>query len=348
MVDLAMSKETVDTTLADFLQLKKRAAADIHPSYARLLDEIERVVFSGGKRLRPHLVFLGYGAYDETIAAVAAAHELLHTALLAHDDLIDRDDFRHGQPTIHAAYTTFYAHDLPDSHERRHFSRSAALLAGDLLISLAYELLASVDISREKHRAITSLLSTGMFEVIGGELLDTEAAFISASVDPLTIYRYKTASYSLIAPLLTGATLSHHDYSETSLKALREFATHAGIAYQIRDDILGVFGKSKETGKSTTSDLREGKRTLLMSTFTARASAEDMDLFSRTFGNAAASDDQFDTLKTVLRTSGALSATEAAVTNHTEQALDSLAKCHNPELINQLTALADTLITRNA
>ena len=332
MVDLAISKETVDTTLADFLQLKKRAATDIHPSYARLLDEVERVVFSGGKRLRPHLVFLGYGAYDETIATVATAHELLHTALLAHDDIIDRDDIRHGQATIHAAYDTVYAHDLDDINERLHFSRSAALLAGDLLISFAYELLATADVPHEKHQMISSLLSTGMFEVIGGELLDTEATFTNTSADPLTIYRYKTASYSLIAPLLTGATLSSQNYDETTLDALHQFAVHAGIAYQIKDDLLGVFGNNDETGKSTIGDLREGKRTFLIDAFTANASADQMTLFTQIFGQSTASNQQFAALKDALQTSGALAATKVAITEHTDKALSYIRQLQNPDL----------------
>ncbi|HMS93126.1 MAG TPA: polyprenyl synthetase family protein [Candidatus Saccharibacteria bacterium] len=348
MIDLTTSKTTVEATLQRFLNEKQQGATVIHSSYRQLLDEIHRVVFSGGKRLRPHLVFLGYGAYDDTVSMIAAAHELLHTALLAHDDIIDRDLVRHGQPTIHAAYDKAYTDDLTNPLERAHFSESAALLAGDLLISFAYELIARAELPAKTHAAVTTIMAEGMFEVIGGELMDTEAAFVDNPADPLTIYRYKTASYSIIAPLLSGAVMSPIGYDQSSLNALRNFATKAGVAYQIQDDILGVFGRSGETGKSTVGDLREGKRTLLIEHFTKAASADQMALFSRTFGNTLASDDEFDLLKDALRDSGALASTKAAVTDYTQAALSTLQSVPDRELTDNLTGLADALITRKA
>jgi len=348
MLDIVTSKTTVETTLQRFLDKKQQSATTIHPSYHQLLDETHRVVFSGGKRLRPHLVFLGYGAYDETVSMVAAAHELLHTALLVHDDIIDRDIVRHNQPTIHAAYNKIYTDNLTNLHDRAHFSESAALLAGDLLISFAYELITKAELPIKIHAAVTSLMTEGMFEVIGGELMDTEAAFVKYPADPLTIYRYKTASYSIIAPLLSGAVMSPTNHDQPSLDALRSFATNIGVAYQIQDDILGVFGRSGETGKSTIGDLREGKRTLLIEHFTKAASADQMALFSRTFGNTSARDDDFTMLKNYLRDSGALASTEVAVTDYTQVALHALQNVPNRELTKNLTTLVDMLITRTA
>lgn len=348
MIDIATSKTVVEDTLRIFLDRKKEAALAIHPSYRQLLDEIDRVVFSGGKRLRPHLVFLGCGTYDETAATVAAAHELLHTALLAHDDIIDRDAVRHGQPTIHSAYNSAYRHVLADTSEREHFSESAALLAGDLLISFAYELLSKASLPEKQRTALVSLFSEGMFEVIGGELLDTEAAFVDEPADPLTIYRYKTASYSLISPLLSGAIMSSPAYDHASLDALRQFATSTGIAYQIKDDLLGVVGESNLTGKSTTSDLREGKRTFLIDTFISTAAPDRLALFDQTFGHADATDDDLALLQDVIRASDAVAATETAVHDHTRQALESLRYLNNPELADTLADLADLLITRKS
>ena len=346
MLDIVTSKTTVETTLQRFLDEKQQSATTIHPSYRQLLDETHRVVFSGGKRLRPHLVFLGYGTYDETVSMVAAAHELLHTALLVHDDIIDRDIVRHNQPTIHAAYNKIYTDNLTNPHDRAHFSESAALLAGDLLISFAYELITKAELPIKIHAAVTSLMTEGMFEVIGGELMDTEAAFVKYPADPLTIYHYKTASYSIIAPLLSGAVMSPANHDQPSLDALRSFATNIGVAYQIQDDILGVFGRSGETGKSTVGDLREGKRTLLIEHFTKAASADQMALFSRTFGNTSARDDDFTMLKNYLRDSGALASTEVAVADYTQAALRALQNVPNRELTKNLTALVDMLITR--
>lgn len=348
MTPLITSQGTVNKALVDFLAQKRGAAEHIHPSYKRLLDEVERVVFAGGKRLRPHLIFLGYGGYNDTIAKVAAAHEMLHIATLMHDDIIDRDDIRHNAPTIHHAYEIAHYEGLElDPADRRHFSMSAAILAGDLLISSAYALLGQAGLNEEDHRKAVHFISTGVFEVIGGELLDTEAPFLTGDFDPMTVYRYKTAGYSFIAPLLTGAALSHR-YSENEMEDLREYATSLGIAFQIQDDTLGVFGESEATGKSTTGDLREGKQTLLIAEFKRRANEEQLSFFKQTFGQSNATDEDLLRLKEMLKESGALQAALATEKSHTNKAAAAAQRINNEELQQNLLGLIDKLNGRNA
>lgn len=348
MISLGTSQDTVNRVLAKFLIEQKDAAMAIHPSYGQLYAEIERSVLAGGKRLRPHLVFTGYGAYDDSIAHVAAAHELLHVALLVHDDIIDRDILRHGQPTIHHAYdTTHYKNSISEPSERDHFSKSAALLAGDLLISSAYQLIARANLTQEAHQKALELIGTAIFEVAGGELLDTEAPFQPDTYNPLVVYRYKTAGYSLIAPLLTGALLSQTATTE-DIELLREYATNLGIGYQIKDDVLGLFGETTATGKSTFGDLREGKQTIIIDEFKDKATAEQRTFFDAVFGRADASEAELVRLKEVIKDSGALASALALEQHYTEKAFEAARGVSNTALKEELLFLIGLLKERRA
>ncbi len=348
MISLAKSQQVVNATLSSFLNEQKDTALAIHSSYGRLYEEIERVVFAGGKRLRPHLVFLGYGSYDESVAKVAAAHELLHVALLIHDDIIDRDTLRHGQATIHHNYDiVHYAPFLDNHQDRHHFSTSAALLAGDLLISSAYELLRRASLELDQYQEVTRLMSVGIFEVAGGELLDTEAPFVPGTYAPMLVYRYKTTGYSFISPLLSGAVLSSHNSAE-DIDKLRTYATNLGIAYQIKDDYLGVFGETATTGKSTFSDLREGKQTVLIAEFEKKATPEQRELFNTTFGQPSASETNLLLLKDALKESGALNEAARLEKEFTEKALVAIQEIQNPSLRDSLLELINFLNGRDA
>ncbi len=347
MISLEKSQQIVNETLSTFLNEKKATAVSIHSSYGRLYTEIERVVFAGGKRLRPHLVFLGYGSYDDAIAKVAAAHELLHAALLIHDDIIDRDTLRHGQATIHHNYDiVHYAPFIDNDKDRHHFSTSAALLAGDLLISSAYELIRLAQLDTQQYQKATQLLNTAVFEVAAGELLDTEAPFIPDTYAPVLVYRYKTTGYSFIAPLLTGASLANTN-SEADLEHLREYATNLGIAYQIKDDCLGVFGETNQTGKSTFGDLREGKQTILISEFKKAATPEQLEAFAASFGKPTANDEALSAIKDIIRDSGALDATLTVGHEYAERAIHAARAIENENLRQNLLELTQFLSKRN-
>ncbi len=348
MITQTRSREVVDDALREFIATKRQAATAIHPSYGRLLDEIERLVFSGGKRLRPHLVFIGYGSYDDAIAKVAAAHELLHASLLVHDDIIDRDLVRHGQPTIQATYQEIYKPYIADEAERTHFSQSAAMLAGDLLLSFAHELLAQAQLPQTGYQVAEAMLSTGVLEVAGGELLDTEASFIPDEYEPMTVYRYKTAGYSLISPLLTGARLSPAGYDQPTLDTLTQCAENLGIAYQIQDDILGVFGNEDTTGKSTSGDLREGKQTLLISEFKRLAEPADQEQFSGSFGSQTATEAELETLRHLLQSTGTLASTKRIAEEHLSRGLDCMNTLEDTALADRLKDFFNAINARKA
>lgn len=348
MTSLETSRLIVNDYLKTFLRDKRVLAQSIHPNYERLLGEIERVTLAGGKRLRPHLVFVGYGAQDASIAPLAAGYELLHTALLVHDDIIDRDAIRHNQATIHQAYFDQHYSTLDDPHERHHFSTSAALLAGDVLISWAYELLARLDLSADRYRQSSQIMSDAVFNVAGGELIDTESPFNPVPIDPIVVATYKTASYSFVAPLLAGAALSAHHYSDKSLDTLKAYATNIGIAFQLRDDILGIFGDEAKTGKSTVGDLREGKRTVLIELFRKSASLDEYELFRQSFGNPQASDESLVKLKELLRASRAYDKTIELENTYVHQATVALEGLTSEPLYTDLRDLSTLIQGRGA
>lgn len=267
-IQLGDAARSVNTELERFYTNQQRNAQTMHPSYGELWRQLHDLHMSGGKRLRPYLTLLAYQAYTtrsvETIIPVAAAQELLHFAMLIHDDIIDRDTMRYGTDNMIGRYELVYAPVLKQPDERRHFANSAALLAGDLCLVGAFDVSANAELNAEQHMLVRRTLWQQVATVVGGELLDTEAAFRNAAdtADAATINRYKTADYTCVRPLVLGAELA--GASQTDLQLLEQLGTHLGIAFQLADDLLGVYGDSPVTGKPVGADIREGKRTYLV------------------------------------------------------------------------------------
>lgn len=321
-------------------------AGQIHQNYANFWRAIEKIVMAGGKRLRPYLTVVGYGKIDSEIIKVASAQELIHIAMLIHDDIIDKDTIRHGQKNISGLYRETYAPHV-SAEEAAHFADSAAILAGDALISEAYQLLQSTEFSKDIKSSIFRQFGTSIYEVMAGELMDVEAAFVKGTVfDPLSIYRYKTASYSLVGPLLSGAYCAKH--SSQTISALKKFAISAGIMYQIQDDLLGVYGDESATGKSTTGDLKEGKRTLLVTIHESLMDSEQTKRFQNFFGNPQASDAQFAMLKNDMIESGAKLETQGYVKTYCHDALKQLEDLAGLPQQHSLKNLVESISGRRA
>lgn len=317
-VDINNTKDmhAIDSIIEDFLALKLEQSATIDPYYQELWKEIARLFRSGGKRLRSRLTTLSYrmfGGHDiESVLHAAAAVELLHLAMLIHDDIIDRDYKRYGVDNIAGRYNKLYKEMVDDEKHRLHYSHSAALLAGDLLLSEAYSMMAKTKVDAQRILDAQSLLANSVFEVIGGELLDTESVFRGKVANMAeTIALYKTASYTTTLPLLIGAQLA--GLSSDSQNDVRELGRSLGIAFQLRDDIIGIFGNEVETGKTTSGDIREGKHTYMIEQFYAYATHEQRTLFERHFGDSTITDDEVAQLRDVITQSGARKKTEQAI-----------------------------------
>lgn len=327
-VSSALHRALITDYLDAYFSRKIVAAREIHPRYESLWREIERVSGSG-KRLRPLMVIMAYEAFGGVDVSraipAAAACELLHVAMLVHDDIIDRDRLRHGQPTIQAAYETRYAGEVADPAVRDHNALGAAILGGDLLLSDARAMMTRADASAEALAHAGRVFDQAVFEVAGGELLDVESAGAPrGSVDALSVMTHKTASYSFVGPLLIGAVLA--EASAANQKVLRSFALNLGIAFQLTDDILGVFGNTDETGKPNDGDIHEGKATYLIERFYGLAPAGDVARFEALYGNPKTSAAGCADVRRLLEGSGALRSTERQVATYTARANADLAR----------------------
>jgi len=313
----SLSKEMIDHFLLPLLVQRTNEARSISPHYETLWQDINNLYSAGGKRLRSYMTIVTFETYSkdpiESILPAAAAQELLHMAMLIHDDIIDRDDIRYGVKNITRQYLDHYEEIIDHVEDRRHYANSAAILAGDLLISEAFILMTETAVPAHVILAAQRLFSKAMFQVIGGELLDTEAAFRGIdAAHPLTIAEQKTASYSFVSPFLMGATLAGAPPEQ--LERLQNFGEQLGIAYQLRDDIIGMFGNEAATGKSVDSDILEGKRTLLIEEFFKLADETQRITFDALFGRHDLTDDEIMTIKSLLVDSGAKDAVETLIT----------------------------------
>ncbi len=268
----------VDGELRDFVDKNRAQAGRISRSFPLMWDHIESALV-GGKRLRPRMVHLAYTAFDggelRRCATMAAAFELLHTALVVHDDAIDRDFVRRGQPTIGAHYRDHASDQGLSTPDAEHFGHSASIIAGDLLLAGALRLAGRAAAGLPQAEELTDTVHDAVFVSAAGELEDV---LFSASTgqpdlqDVLDMESLKTASYSFEAPLKAGALLAGAGLHQAD--ALAAIGRRIGVAYQIVDDVLGTFGEPGTTGKSAESDLREGKRTVLTA-FAAEADGFD-------------------------------------------------------------------------
>lgn len=254
----------LDAVLAD----ATRRAEPFGPSYVRLWGEIARSV-RGGKRFRSAIVLRTHaglaGDQPDAAVSVAAGFELLHTAFLVHDDLIDQDTVRRGEPNLAA---TMRGEALDAGHATvpaDRWSQAAAVLAGDLALSQAHRLIGGADLPAARRDALRDLLDEVVLVSAGGELADTAYGLglqNPSLEESLRVAESKTAMYSFRAPLRAGAVLAG---AGADVEAELDHAGRLlGRAFQLVDDLLGVFAPEAETGKSNLSDLREGKRTPLI------------------------------------------------------------------------------------
>jgi geranylgeranyl diphosphate synthase type II len=299
----------LNQTIDDFLNLKLIEADSISPYYNDLWQNVATLLRAGGKRLRPRMCLLSYQAFGgddvDSILPATVALELLHLSMLVHDDIIDRDYVRYGIKNIAGVYNTqLYTDMVEDTTERLHYAHSAAMLGGDLLLSEAYALITESTIAPEKMIAVQNLMRRAIFEVIGGELLDTESAFRGAGeVSAERIALHKTASYTFTLPMLAGAYLA--GLSDEFIPFVRDFGKNLGIAFQLRDDIIGVFGDEKKSGKSTVGDIREGKRTYMIEQFYGLATDAQKSEFELYFGKKFITDQEVTIVRNLIRTSNA-------------------------------------------
>lgn len=229
-----------------------------------------RRAIRGGKRWRPALVVSTFHALGgdadrcPALFPVAAAYELLHTALVVHDDVIDRDTVRRGIPNISGEFRVRALDHGADAAGSALLGDTAGILAGDLLLHAAQRIVALADVDADVRRQLLDQLDDAVVVSAAGELADVEHAILdTAGADAILAATHdKTAVYSFCAPLRAGATLAGAGADVDH--ALEAFGTRLGLAYQLVDDLIGAFGTSSQAGKPEGADLRESKKTPLI------------------------------------------------------------------------------------
>lgn len=319
----------VTSTLSAFVDDQRATLARISPQLAPVADTLRAFLLGGGKRLRPAFCYWGWrgagGADCAQIVTAATSLELLQACALIHDDYIDGSDTRRGQPAVHRRFEALHQ-AAGWQGSAAGFGAAAAILLGDLCLSYSDELFNRCGLPAERVLAARPLVDLMRAEVMAGQYLDVvEQAVGGGSVERAEqVIRFKAAGYTVQRPLQIGAALAGAD--QRQLAAYSAYGLPLGEAFQLRDDLLGVFGDPEETGKPAGDDLREGKRTVLIAMALERADAGQRDLLRRLLGDPLLDDAGVAGLRTTILATGAVRRVEALIERRTRQALDALAE----------------------
>jgi len=304
---------SVDAVLATFLDGRAQSLRELGPDLDPVTAAARSFVLDGGKRLRPRFAYWGWRAAhtdddDTTLITAAASLEMLHACALVHDDVMDASNTRRGRPSTHAAFAARHR-KAGWSGDPDDFGAAAAILLGDLLMVWSDALFASAGAGPEA-RAVYD----GMREhVMAGQYLDVlvQARGEFSADEALRVIEFKTSKYTVEGPLHLGAAVA--GAPADTVAALRRYGLALGEAFQLRDDVLGVFGDPSVTGKPAGDDLREGKHTLLTALAMEAATAEQAALLRRDLGDRDLGADDIVALRDVVVATGALDRVEQRI-----------------------------------
>jgi geranylgeranyl diphosphate synthase type I len=264
---MVLLRDAINQEMQQYINEQKKRLAPDDVFLREALQKVEAVIFSGGKRLRGALLVQGYlaaGGQDQTsVLRAAAGLEFLHSYILMHDDIMDRDEMRHGTPTLHQSYQKI-AEQLFLDQDSVHFGNSVALVLGDMVSAWGNDLVFSVDLPRENVQAAIRFLQQVVFATGAGQIEDMRIQYQKNATEEevLALYQRKTAEYTIVGPLTLGALLAGDKTSFQEFFA--DYGRALGIAFQITDDLLGLYASPEKTGKKLASDIIEGKMTYLM------------------------------------------------------------------------------------
>lgn len=309
------------------------------------MADIAAGLLSGGKRFRAQLAYWGWRAsvvandpsasidthpQQHAVEALATGLEVFHAAALVHDDVIDKSDTRRGKPAAHRRFETHHQ-DQRLSGTATDFGLAGAILLGDLLLAWSDDLFLETALGLSAHdaAAFRTEIRTMRCDVTAGQYLDIFESVAWRNVDAADALKraqqvviYKSAKYSMEAPLVLGAIIG--GASRNLIESLRAFALPLGFAFQLRDDLLGVFGDAEHTGKPAGDDLREGKRTILMAYARNRADRSTRALLDELVGDPELDAQQIDMLRTTITATGAVDEVEQLIARSRERCITAL------------------------
>jgi geranylgeranyl diphosphate synthase type I len=325
----------IDATLTDYLAERRRYTELVHPSFTEAADTLTAFVLRGGKRVRPTFAWWGWrgagGDPDSPVAgavlAAVSALELIQASALVHDDLIDASDTRRGHPTVHVDFTGRHREQGWLGAPER-YGLAAAVLVGDLALIWADDMLHGAELPEQARARVRPVWAAMRTDLVGGQLLDVrgQVSGDDTAATAMRVNRFKTAAYTVERPLQLGAALA--GAPAELVEAYGRFGADIGVAFQLRDDLLGVFGDPGVTGKPAGDDLREGKRTLLMalamSAARERHDPAALTVLTTALGNPELDEAGVCRVRDVLRELGTSDVVEERIEQLTESALAAL------------------------
>ncbi|HKA68809.1 MAG TPA: polyprenyl synthetase family protein [Actinomycetes bacterium] len=343
-------RDRIDAALDQFVAAQQVVLDAIGAELEPVLRALRDLIHNGGKRLRPAFCYWGWrgaGELDGTeIVTAAAALELLQAGALVHDDYIDESDTRRGRPAAHRRFAALHRSEGwrgdPDA-----FGAATAIILGDLCLSWCDEMFEQSGLPPAalfRAKPVFQLMRT---EVMAGQYLDVLGQHRGGLglENALRVVRYKSAKYTIERPLQVGGLLAGADAGR--LATYTGYGLPLGEAFQVRDDILGVFGDPAETGKPAGDDLREGKQTVLVALAYRRADGPAREALDRSLGDRSLGPDGIERLREILIRTGAVAAAERMIEMRTEQALAALdGGGIEPEATEALRGLAVAATTR--
>lgn len=355
-------QDAVSARLERFLTVLGSESAEHGPDAGIFIDSATETL-QGGKRLRARFCHAGWRAValfadrdateSDAVWDLCAALEVFQSAALVHDDLIDNSDTRRGRPAAHRALEQRHR-ALGWSADAESFGRASAILLGDLLVAWSDDLLEHALSEQSNAPAVRKEYARMRRDVTIGQFLDIaeESAW---QVNPdsehadraLRVVSLKSARYSIEQPLILGALLAGADSAQQ--KALRSFGHPIGMAFQLRDDVLGVFGEQSVTGKPAGDDLREGKRTVLIALTREHLGTPARRVLDELLGDPLLDADQVAALQSTIKQSGALSQVEEMISSYAQEADRALsgARLDNAS-VSELRDLARAATVRTA
>lgn len=348
-------RDAVKAELTQYLAEQRDYLTGIASELTPVCDALEDYLLEGGKRLRPLFAYAGYlatgSAPTRTEIRAITSLELLQACALIHDDLMDGSDTRRGKPAIHRHFENLHRQGsmagLADQ-----FGEAAAVLLGDLALVWSDHMLHNSGISHDSLTAALRIHDEMRIELMAGQYLDVrEAGEREHNVErSLRIARYKSGKYTIERPLHLGAVIARPSHSEHAelLKVLSAYGLPLGEAFQLRDDLLGIFGDPETTGKPAGDDLREGKRTVLMAMTIEKASESARAELTAHLGKPELTSQKIESLRALIIETGAVSDVEKLIDRLGEE---SVAAANSAAIHDKarpfLLALAETAIRRS-
>ncbi|MDT4936902.1 MAG: geranylgeranyl diphosphate synthase, type [Pseudonocardiales bacterium] len=345
--------QRVDKELTTFLSGRADSLGEVGLELTPLAEAARAIVLDGGKRLRPMFAYWGWRSVraeqddDTALVTAAASLELLHACALVHDDVMDASATRRGRPSAHRAFT--------DLHRRSSwtgdpvvFGTAAAILLGDLLLSWADAMFARAPLDDAVRPTARSAWDDMRELVMAGQYLDVlaQAKGEYSASDALRVAMFKTSKYTIEGPLHFGAAVA--GAGPDTFDALTAYGLPLGEAFQLRDDVLGVFGDPNRTGKPAGDDLREGKRTLLVALAMDAADDRQADLLRAGLGDRALDERTVGLLRDVIVDTGALAQVEQRINDRAREARESLrSPALSPHARDALDALVGVATERH-